>query len=296
MALRLACAASVAAASAGCIEDDRHNCLTTRSVVVRAFDNAGAELGPDEVEDVQLWVFDQRLRLVETIPARVGERVAVTTATGHDLHLVAWGNLGSGMQRVNAAGVCKGEHCVELLPDPLHAGGHASPGYLFHGALPVSGVTAKENTRAIVQDGTITLPVHCAVGSMTVTLRDIPGLEGREDDRYHVVVRETVSSIDFYGRAGGGPAAYSPGWSFRNGPDGSELFVPAFNLIPGEGATIEIYRDGELAFVITGDGHGNPIVVERGLMTNVLVDGDRAVLDVRVSLTPWGSYELWKEF
>jgi hypothetical protein len=300
-AMRLVCAAALTAAASGCIREGLEDCYVTRTVTVRAYDNADAELGRDEVRDVTLYVFDGEGRFVEAIPARLGEPVAVTAPAGCDVDLIAWGNLGSGTQDVSGDGAWKGNYSVNLLPDPLQRPGHASPGDLFRGELAVRWEWARESgTRAVtVQGDDVTLPVRRAVGSLTVTFRNLAAFVGPDDD-LRIVARGADASIDFDGVAGGSPAAYYPPGSFTEEGD---YVVPAFNVIPGADVAIEMYIDGELIAAITENGEGGPIRTDNGLLTNVLIESggipnlyESGVLDVSVSLTPWGVYELWKEF
>jgi hypothetical protein len=322
--MRLACAAAIAAVAAGGLRAGLEDCYVTRTVTVRAYDNADVELGRDDVRDVTLYVFDGEGRFVEAIPTHVGEPVAVTAPAGCDVDLIAWGDLGSGTQDVRGGGAWKGDYSVNLLPDPLQRQGYASPGDLFRGELAVrwgwaqdggtraaaagdgTGTTAPEEraqesgTRAVtVQGGGVTLPMRRAVGSLTVTFRNLAAFVGPDDD-LRIVARGTASSIGFDGVAGGDPAAYYPQGSFTEEGD---YVVPAFNVIPGADVAIEIYVDGEPVASITENGDGGPISTENGLLTNVLIESggipnlyESGVLDVSVSLTPWGVYELWKEF
>jgi hypothetical protein len=260
------------------------------------------ELGADRVRDVTLWLFDGEGRFLETVPARVGEPVDVTVPVDCEVEVVAWGNLGSRLQDVSEGGVWKDEYRVNLIPDHVNGQGHASPDDLYHGRMTLPAQNAEAATR---QEDETTLPIRCVVSGVTVTLRNLELLTGYDDwDELNVVVRETVSWLDFDGAAGGDPAAYYPAGSFVEGAGDSEFFVPLFNIIPGKrGLVIEVYGGGELLFSVTGDTYGNPILPQQGGATNVLVDasehgdkGERGLIEVQIALMPWGEYNLWMEF
>jgi hypothetical protein len=296
--LRLACIVFLAA-FAGCVKEDVEHCFVTRTVVVKAYDNDGAELGPTDVHEVTLYLFDGDGRFLETLPARIGRPVEVKIPAGCDIDMVAWGNLKSGLQDVREDGLRKEDYSVNLMALSSNGSGHASPDDLYYGGIVLT--EEEYGAPATRLEEEIIIPMHCVVGSVTITLRNLEELADHERDGLRVVVRETVSSIDFYGVASGGPAAYHPEGSLVDDGGGMAFFVPLFNVIPGPGLVIDIYGGDELLFSVNRDADGNPIVPEQGLSTNVLINNYGRqdaiwLLEVSVVLTPWGMYQLWKDF
>jgi len=287
--LRLLCVLMLALSVTGCIKEDSDDCPVNHTFTVRAYDHAGTELGRDEVGDVSLYVFDGDLCFVERIDTHVGQNVTLQAPAGGDIHLVGWGNLGGGSQSCTQPNVGdpKDACFVSLLPH-TRAGGHClSPDDLFRGEITL---TPQE------QSGAKEMPIYRETGSMTITIRNLQSYAGFSDTDYSVVVRETHSALDFYGQRSGDKTAYRPAGSFVTTGGPQEYFVPSFNMIPeNTGIYIDIYHGTQLIATVAADKAGNAITVEKGKLTNVLIDF-RALISVSVALTDWGKYQLWKEF
>ena len=89
---------------------------------------------------------------------------------------------------------------------------------------------------------------------------------------------------------------YLPDGLFTAGSGNEDNNVPAFNLLPTElGVHIDIYHGDELITTISTDREGHPITIEKGQLTNVLIEL-RTNLGVSIELTDWGNNYMWKEF
>lgn len=268
-----------------CVKEDLSNCTMSYTFTVRAYDNSGQQLSGREVSDVSLYVFNGRRLFVRSIQARVGESVRVEVPDDDDIHIVGWGNLGGGSE--NCIPPNPGDHMdlcrVNLIPQTRATVFALPPDDLFRGAVTVSKAD---------RQGEKILPLYREVGSMAVTVRNLPDADGD----YRVVVHETPSSIDFYGRLSGEKVGYRPGGALSTTGGVRQYHVAPFNLFPGEGGMrIEVYRDERLLANVSGDSGGLPIVVQKDRLTNVLIEL-RELVSVTVSITPWGEQQMWKEF
>ena len=292
--LGLLCGMAAAVAATGCIKDDLSGCAETRHLTVRAYARQGdaRELGTDEVKDVKLFLFDGDGRFLRGIDTRVGERVGVDIPPGETVRVVAWGNLGQDGQSHTQPGEgdMLGGCLVGLLRDVRSPEHSLPPADLFRGDIVLADPSGAGETA---------LPIYREVGGMAVTVRNLKAFAGFPDDDYRVVVRGTFSGIAFDGRRSGDGASYQPVGAFSPGVNNPDHLTPPFNLIPEEeeesGVTIDIYHGDRLVASVSCDGEGNPIMVEKGRLTNVLVDLRASVL-ATLSLTDWGNYVAWKEF
>ena len=277
----------LAALTTACIKEDLSKCTVPYTFVVRAYDASGQELSTGEVADVTLCVFNGRsLYSVTNIDAQVGEAVTVEVPDDDDIHVVGWGNLGGGSQHCVRPN--PGDHLdycrVSLIPQTRAVVFALPPDDLFRGTV----IVPKAD-----RQGEKILPIRREVGSMTVTVRNLPGTGGD----YQVVVHETPSSIDFYGGLGGDKVGYRPCGSLATHNAREEYCVAPFNLLPEDGMRIEVYRDEQLLAAVSNDSGGNLIVVRKDRLTNVLIDlGGDGNLSVSMSITDWGEQQMWKEF
>ena len=289
----LLCLVALAVSLTSCLKDDLDGCDDKHTLTVRAYDHAGTELSRREVEEVMLYVFDSDLCFVERINTHVGRTVTLNAPRGEEIHVVGWGNLDSGQQSYtqHEAGSHKDYHYVRLLPHTRVMSYSLSPADLFRGEITLSGESGGSGGNS-----ENTLPIHRETGSMAITVRGLITFAGHADHNYSIEVRETPSVVDFYGNLSGNKVAYRPTGSFTIGASNEEYYVPPFNLLPeASGIRIDIYHGTDLVTTISRDNAGDPIVVEKGKLTNVLVDF-RTSLNVSVALTPWGEEQLWKEF
>lgn len=285
---RLLCITAVTTAVTGCIKEDRDNCGKDCSFTVRAYENDGTELTNGDVGDVVLYVFDDNHFFVECINTRIGENVTVRSA-GSDIHVVAWGNL-NGNQICNAPadGNTKDDGYVSLLPDNTRSVNYSlSPDELFRGEKTV---TSAE------QVGEVILPIYRKVGRMTITVRNLKPFAGFDDDDYSIVVSDTYNSIGFDGSFSGDRVAYRPAGSFITNKGKEEFYVPPFNMVPEtEGVTVTIYHGTDVVAVVSKSNGGDPITVEKGMLTEVIIDLSRE-LNVSVSIKGWDDVEVEKEY
>lgn len=287
----LICLLTLMASVMGCIKEDLSECTTEYTFTVKAYGSSG-ELSASEVADVMLFVFNgSSLCFTEHIETQVGESVTISIPDDDGIHIVGWGNLGGGSQQcaIPRMGDSKDVCCVDLLPHTRATTYALAPDDLFRGELTV---LPAEGT------GEKVIPVHRVVGSMTVTVRNLPpsspGGSGEED--YLVVIHETSSSIDFYGNLSGDKVGYRPGGAFVGNAGGQKYYVAPFNLFPDtDGMRIEVFQGQQLLASVTHDNTGNPVVVERDKLTNVLIDLIGTV-SVRLSINQWGEEQVWKEF
>jgi hypothetical protein len=283
----LLCTLALAVVATGCIREDLPECSDSYTLTAMAFDDSGVELGQGDVREVMLYVFDDELRLVRSLSVQVDQKVAIEIPRGSNLHIIAWGNTAAGLQHVTALeeGIHKDDGLISLLPAGV-VGSNASPDDLFYGEVSVTDTGS---------GGEAIIPLHRAVGSMAVTVRGLKEFTGFADDNYSILVRGTPASLDFYGNPADGSAVYRPAGSFV--PNGSvqEYLSPAFNVIPAAAVVIDIYHGTALVASVSQDASGNPVAVQKGQLTNVLINL-RTALDVSVALTPWGQYQVWKEF
>lgn len=287
--LRLMCMIALLATVTSCIKDDLSDCPSTFTLTVGAYDKSETALGKKEVKDVRLYVFDSDRRFVKKIDTQIGQPVTFQAGEGKDIHIVGWGNLGGGMQECSLPnpGDHKDNCLVSLSPQADSSNYFTSPDDLFRGEITIR----KEEQR-----GEKELPIYREVGSLTVTLRNLKTFTGYNDNDYSIVVRDTHSSIDFYGNLTGNRVAYRSDGSFVTNNGTEDYLVPAFNMIPEEkGINIDIYYGTELIRTVSEDNSGNSITIEKDRLTNVLIDL-KAQVSISVLLTDWGHYQVWKEF
>ena len=278
----------------GCLKDDLDDCGVKHTLTVRPYDHAGELLSRKDVAEVVLYVFDSELCSVERINTHVGQAVTINVTKGKQLHIVGWGNLGGGRQSCidYETGCHKDYYQVNLLPYTRAMSYSLSPDDLFRGEITLGGNSeSKDNSSTHIE-----LPIYRETGSMTITVRGLTAFTGVADHNYSIQVRETPSVIDFYGNLSGNKVAYRPTGSFATNTLREEYYAPPFNLLPEEaGIHIDIYHGTELISTISQDNAGQPLIVKKGQLTNVLIDL-RSLLSVNMELTPWGEEKLWKEF
>ena len=274
----------------GCLKDDLDDCGNTYTLTVRAYDNEGTALSRKDVQDVALYVFNCDLCYVRRIDTYVGEKVSINASKNEKLHIVAWGNLGGGKQSCTNPEVGRHkDYCdISLLPHTTTRAMNysLSPDDLFRGEITLDGALTSDYE----------LPINRETASMAITVRGLTTFAGYADHDYSIQVRETPSAIDFYGNLSGSRVAYRPTGSFATNTLREEYYAPPFNLLPEEaGIHIDIYHGTELIATIRQDSTGQPIMAEKGKLTNVLIDFN-VELSVSMELTPWGEEKLWKEF
>jgi hypothetical protein len=286
--LRLLCLLALAASFAGCLKENLDDCYyMTIQACERGSD---VELNIDNVKDLSLFIFDEDFRFMYKIETGIREKVTILRPKNKDLNIVGWGNLKQGAQTF--AGPKPGDllaDCfVGLKPrvrasETLYAD---SPDDLFRGELSIAGDDRKNDK---------VLLVYREVGSLTTTLRHLKAFTGYNDNNFSIADRETFSMMDFSGRMMGGMIAYQPAGSFVNNGGREEYYVPSFNMFPREtGVRIDIFHGGDLVATVSTDRSGNPLIIEKGKLTNVLIDLNASV-NVSVELTDWGHNYVWKE-
>lgn len=296
---RLVCFLALVALATSCLKEDRTDCDTPRTftLTVRAYDNSGDEVAESEVKEVRLFVFDADMCLTEYIDTQVGQSVTVVVPKGEDAHVVGWGNLVGGLQNYTSpvVGMHKSDFIVSPLPDTRAVSYAQSPDDLFMGDITIEPAE---------QEGEKILPIYRQMGSMTVLVRGLKQYAGFSSDDYRIIVHETPSAMDFYGKFTGSMVAYRPQGSFVTNSGEEELHAPAFNLAPTDAEMyIDIYHDTQLVASVSDNTNGSKIAVSRGELTNVLIVftgkgtlEDPAVITVSVSLTGWGDEQVWKVF
>lgn len=284
--LRLWCLLALTLAVAGCIQEETADCEEVLMLTVRAYDASYAyELPEEDVKDVTLFIFDKDDRFLRKMETGIGRHTAINAPSGEEVRIVAWGNLTDGAQT-----------CAEPSPgDPLDgcfvglkalsraASEMQSPGDLFRGSIILS---------PQARSGEVELPMFRETGSMAITIRSLKTFAGYADDDYSVVVRETRSEIGFDGVLSGDRVAYRPQGTFNSN---GEFIIAPFNLLPESGLYIDIYHGTQLLMTVSKDSDDRPLAVEKGRLTNVLIDL-KASLSVSMSVSDWGDTEVWKEF
>lgn len=284
---RIICLSAFVVLTKGCIYDNLDGCEVDYSLIVRAFENDSIT-SSQAVQDVRLFVFDSARCFIQSINTRIGERVKLNALPNQELHIVAWGNLSGGKE--NCTEPKPGEledNCFVYLLSETRATSHAiSPDDLFRGKIV---------TRILRGNNEIILPIYRETGTMTITVRNLKSSIGDNDDNYWVMIRDTYSTINFDGSMSGERVTYRPSGSFIMNSGKEEYVVAPFILLPEEGILIDIYHDTDLIATVSNDNDNQPIKVEEGLLTNVLIDLSASV-SVSVSLSEWGKVEGWKEF
>lgn len=285
VSLRLLCLLVLTLTFMGCIREETADCEDVYALTIRAYNASGEELSGADVKDVTLFIFDKDACFISKTQTAIGRSIQIKAPSGEELQIVAWGNLTDGMQT-----------CTEPVPgDPLDgcfvnlsdltraASDMRSPGDLFRGRITLTPQNGSSEAE---------LPMYREVGSMAITIRSLKFYTGLDDDDYSIVVRETPSRISFDGILSGGGAVYHPQGSFAKQ---DEYCVPAFNLLPEGALHIDIYHGTQLIMTVSQDNAGNPFAVEKGRLTNVLIDL-KASLSVSMSVNDWGDTQVWKEF
>jgi hypothetical protein len=287
--LRLLCLLALAASFAGCLKENMDDCYY---MTIQAFERGSdIELSIDNVKDLSLFVFDGDFRFMYKIETGIREKVTILKPKDKDLYIVAWGNLRQGAQTFAEPkpGDPMDDCFVELKSSTYAAASSYvdSPDDLFRGVISIVG-DDNENHKI--------LPVYREVGSMTITLRNLKAFTGYDDNNFSLAIRETFSMMDFSGRMMGGMIAYQPDASFVRNGGREEYYAPSFNMFSKEtGVHIDIFHSGNLVATVSTDRNGNPIIVEKDKLTNVLIDL-KATVNVNVELTDWGHNYAWKEF
>lgn len=273
----------------GCVGETQ-SCEARYTFIVKAYDAEGKDAG-DSVESVIVYIFDRQGRFVREIETAVNSSVSLPAQD--PVSIVTWGNIGGGRQARPefSKGDLIGDATVNLNLLGLYAGQYIvydTPDDLFHGAIsltPADAGTMKE------------LPIYRSTGSLNIRIWNLKEFSGKVDDRFSIVVRETCDRLDFTGEpAGERIAAYRPNGSFRtNESQREEYFVPAFCLIPDGSISIDIYYEGTKLATVSRQNM-EPISIEPGMMRNVLIDLSSGSIEVNAALTPWGKYQIWKNY
>ena len=288
--LRLLCLLALTASLGGCIKENLDDCPNNARyrLTVRAYERGTeTELGAGVVTDLSLFVFDGNLRFLYKIESAIGRKVALEATPGEELHIVAWGNLQQGHQSyTDPQPGDRLEDCFVDLQERTRAERYAlSPGDLFRGELTITANNLQ---------GDKIFPIYREVGSLAVIVKNLKFFSGYNDGDFSIIVREMHSRIGFDGVAAGTAAAFSPDGAYTAGND--VYSVPAFNLLAEEtGVQMDIYHGDELIVTVSADSNGNPIIVEKDKLTNVLINL-KALLSVNVVISDWGNNYVWKEF
>lgn len=281
-----------------CTQEQSADCPRATTLDIEVVNAEGEDITAEgAVELLSLYIFDNAQRFLKTVSARVDKSLSIYFPDQDTLHVVSWGNLNSERQQLPEliVGMPMSEAVIRLIEMQGGQQGRApatrmvakSPGDLFYSYDVIS---LKSGGQARYE-----LQMNRVVGSMAMTLRNLQSYANRYDDRYSLLVRETYNGIDFYGRLTGNKVGYLPAAVFN---EKQEFIAPLFNLLPSyaEGVIeIDVYHDSELITTVKNDSDGHPLRVVRGQVLNVLVDF-RLLVSVEVSITPWGTTQVWKEF
>lgn len=279
----------MAAGMTGCIKEDMGGCGRMMTFVVHAYDANGNEVTAP-VEDVVLYFFNDKMRFTKEVETTVGSRVTVSVPTVGETHVVGWGNLGGGRETRHT--FMEGDHretgYLTLLPVTKAAPVYGSPDDLFYGTLTVAPTASTQGEHEVA--------IHPKVGGMAVTVRGLKPYAGFNDADYHIQVRETCNSLDFYGICCGDKASYLPAGTFQTVSSREEYKVPAFNLLPEPvGVNIDIYHGTKLVYTASVYNGNTPIQVLEGRLTDVVIDFT-AGIRITVSILPWDANPGGKEF
>lgn len=292
----------------GCTKEDLTECLNP-VLNIKAYavvDGGEEEVDDTVISDVSLYVFDEQERFLEYIPCGIRETIALDFPQHKRLHIVSWGNsrcgnlyfpqlkvgtpMSEGFVGLFPADGASSQSAAGLFSSRVGGDCYTSPDDLFYGktTLDVEGMTTTSQS--------ILLSIRRKVASCNVTmvgLQDKFKLTDEELAEVSVNVRETHSTIDFYGRFGGAGAGYRPVGGLN---DKGHHITPTFNLfpsVPGEFMTIEIYCADTLLATIAADDSGTKLTAQEGKLLNVLVVFSNQ-LSVEIKTTPWGEEYVWK--
>lgn len=275
----------------GCIAENTDDCSLGTPLKV----SLPAGVPSETVKDMTLYVFDDQDMLLDMQPMNLEESFMLDYPDIPAFHCVVLCNVRDSTLLVTP--LKKGEPCsdgsVSLKPFvPTKAEEKnlfTSPEDWLYGEITI------ENKRDVNHPAEQHLEVSRGGASMIITLRGLQRLTGTEDTDYSLIVGETCSRMDFYGKYGGPPASYSPPVNLA---DNRDFLVSLFQLFPtaeNKGLTIDIYHHNVLLKSITADGSGKPIIPVRGKTMNLLLDFE-GVIDVEIQVTGWGEAHIWKEW
>ena len=281
---------------AGCIAENLSDCA--RGISLRVSLRNDIPGGSEAVKDITLYVFDEDDLLLDILPVIPSEPVSLYYPGIPRLRCVSWCNTQGSALTMRP--MQKGDAFEQGLVSLQQASGtragevplYVSPPDLFYGEIQIENNTT--GNRPVEQE----ITVSRMVSSMNITVRGLRLLAGTPEGDFRLVVHETTSQVDFLGRFGGGPAAYSPAGSFSGSGSKDEFIVPDFHLFPvvgGAGLTVDIYHNETLIRSVSTDNMGRPIVPQTGKTLHLLINFE-ASLDVEIAMTGWGEEYIWKEY
>lgn len=274
--------------TAGCTKEDISQCNTSHKFTLKASDADNGDItNPDVVKEIKLYVFDDAKNYLETHNTTIGEVVELNYPHLDKLHIVAWGNLDGGKQKVPTINI--GDN-LETAFISLHTTKASlpiaqSPDDLFHQDIEVT----KEERKV---DNVLTM--RRATSSVAITTRKLKEYASVDDDDFSYTLRETTDKLDFYGKPSGTEVVhYRPDAAFDNT---GQFVSPIFNILPTTtDIEIDIYHGSDLVASIKDDGKGNPLKAVEGKLLNVLIDFSLSIT-VKVEVTQWGEQKVWKNF
>lgn len=279
-----------------CIKEEVSECWATCTLEVRAYTCVDGEDASGDVDDVNLYLFDDDMLFMECIATRVGEKINVRIPQNKSVTAVAWGNLDCGNQTkpVFEPGDPIENGSVDLirLMATRATNGVTSPDDLFYGAITIvyDEMAAIEGFELPFHVNEI-LPIYRKTGRMNITIRGLRQHFGFDDSEYTVRINASNRAVGFDGDLLIGEVFYLPEGEFDKW---GEFHSPSFNMLPGTGMTVDILHDGTLLATVSATDYMNVINVLEGLTTNLFIDYLRQQ-NVLLEITDWNEITIWKE-
>lgn len=273
-----------------CTKEDTSECNVALLLNVKAYVNS-VEIGGENIKDITLYVFDQNSLFLEQINTNVNELVSLDYRDASHFNIVAVGNGKQGGQAMPTLSV--GDHIstglISIKQTRVVYPVYTTPDDLFMGMVESVVNVRRNNSEVII------VPIQRVMASVNITVKGLKEYYGAGDDNYHIVIRKTYSTFDFYGRGSGTEISHQPTGSFNAQ---ERYVVPDFNILPlaNNGAMVlDIYYGNVLITTVVNDSSGNKLVPKAGQLLNILVDFT-AYVSVSIVTTPWGQAYLWKEW
>ncbi|MDR1939113.1 MAG: FimB/Mfa2 family fimbrial subunit [Tannerellaceae bacterium] len=283
-----------------CINEDLSSCKRTLpgiKLVVAAIPGIDV-INPDDVKEVDLFVFDENKNFIATEKAVMNELVYLSYPTaGKQLYVVAIANaLSKQTLAVPKAGEGMDAGHIALTRESIFDGMqlYASPDDLFRGELSIDTKEAKTEPYE--------LPLHRIVSSVSLKVKGLQEYLQAENTEFSALVGSPYNTVDFNGglfmltRATGSPV--NTAIQGKQNTKSGMMELPVTRILSsaeGENVNICLYQGTKRIHTVSSDSEGKPLKAINGKLLEVWIDFTGQV-NVSVRYSQWGKETVWKEF
>ncbi|MDR1918947.1 MAG: FimB/Mfa2 family fimbrial subunit [Tannerellaceae bacterium] len=243
-------------------------------------------IDPDDVKDVDLFVFDENKQFIATEKAKMNELVYLSYPTaGKQLYVVAIANaLSKQSLVVPKLGEGLSAGYISLSKEAVFEGMqlYASPDDLFRGELNIDTEEAKTEPYE--------LPLRRIVSSVSLKVTGWQEYLQTESADYSAFIGSPYNTIDFRGglfmltRASDSPVNTA-----------IQGLTRLLSSAEGENVSICLYQGRKHIHTVSTDSEGKPLKAINGKLLEVWIDFS-GQLNVSIKYSQWGKETVWKEF